>query len=97
MSRATPQSSEAVLIASSRARSRSGIPDETASRSWTCALVLLSFWRYRVSTFVMTLVMLWLLGSVSSVTMGGFLHILLVVAIGLMLQRVIYGRKVVGY
>lgn len=45
----------------------------------------------------MTLVMLWLLGSVSSVTMGGFLHILLVVAIGLMLQRVIYGRKVVGY
>lgn len=50
-----------------------------------------------MSTFVMTLVMLWLLGSVSSVTMGGFLHILLVVAIGLMLQRVIYGRKVVGY
>ena len=45
----------------------------------------------------MTLVMLWLLGSVSSVTLGGFLHILLVVAIGLMLQRVIYGRKVVGY
>ena len=54
-------------------------------------------WRYRVSTLAMTLVMVWLLGSVSSITMGGFLHILLVVAIGLMLQRVIYGRKVVGY
>jgi Family of unknown function (DUF5670) len=49
-----------------------------------------------VSTLAMTLVVVWLLGAISSVTMGGFLHILLVAAIGMMLQRVIYGRKVTG-
>jgi len=47
-----------------------------------------------MSTFAMTLAVLWLLGSVSSLTMGGFIHILLVVAIGMMLPRVIQGRKI---
>ena len=41
----------------------------------------------------LTFVVLWVLGSVSSVTLGGFLHILLIVAIGMMLPRVIWGRK----
>jgi hypothetical protein len=50
-----------------------------------------------VSVFAMTLVVLWLLGSISSVTLGGFLHILLVAAIGMMLPRVIHGRKVAGH
>jgi hypothetical protein len=37
---------------------------------------------------------LWLLGFVSSYTMGGFIHILLVVAIVLVLVRLIQGRRV---
>ena len=39
------------------------------------------------------LVLLWILGMVSSYTMGGFIHILLVVAIVVILVRVIQGRK----
>lgn len=40
------------------------------------------------------LIILWLLGMVSSYTMGGLIHILLVVAIIVVLVRVIQGRKV---
>jgi Family of unknown function (DUF5670) len=39
------------------------------------------------------LVLLWILGMVSSYTMGGFIHILLVVAVVVILVRVIQGRK----
>ena len=39
------------------------------------------------------LIILWLLGYVSSYTMGGFIHILLVVAIVLVLVRIITGKK----
>ena len=45
-------------------------------------------------TIAMILVILWLLGLVSSYTMGGFIHILLVIAIILVLLRVIQGRRV---
>jgi hypothetical protein len=38
---------------------------------------------------------LWLLGLVSSYTMGGFIHILLVIAIITVLVRIIQGRRVV--
>jgi len=44
-------------------------------------------------TIAMLLVILWLLGLVSSYTIGGFIHILLVVAIILVLLRVIQGRR----
>jgi hypothetical protein len=47
-----------------------------------------------VSTFALIFAVIWLLGFISSYTMGGFIHILLVVAIGMMLPRVIQGRKV---
>jgi hypothetical protein len=40
------------------------------------------------------LIILWLLGLVSSYTMGGFIHILLVVAIVVVLIRVIQGRRI---
>jgi len=40
------------------------------------------------------LVVLWLLGLVSSYTMGGFIHLLIVVAIVVVVLRVIRGRKV---
>ena len=42
--------------------------------------------------FVIVLV-LWLLGMVSSYTLGGFIHILLVVALVVMLIRIIQGRN----
>ena len=45
-------------------------------------------------TIAVVLVILWLLGLVSSYTMGGFIHILLVVAIVVVLIRVIQGRRV---
>jgi hypothetical protein len=44
-------------------------------------------------TILIVLVVLWLLGVVSSYTMGGFIHILLVVAIVMLLFRVIQGRN----
>jgi hypothetical protein len=44
-------------------------------------------------TIALILIVLWLLGLVSSYTMGGFIHILLVVAIIVVLVQVIQGRK----
>ncbi len=44
-------------------------------------------------TIAVVLIILWLLGFVSSYTMGGFIHILLVVAIIVVLFRVIQGRR----
>ena len=44
-------------------------------------------------TFAMVLIILWLLGLVTSYTIGGFIHILLVIAIVVILLRVISGRK----
>ena len=48
-----------------------------------------------LGTIATILVILWLLGLVSSYTMGGFIHILLVIAIVVVLLRVIKGRKIV--
>ena len=45
-------------------------------------------------TIALILIIAWLLGLVSSYTIGGFIHILLVVAIIMILVRVIQGRKV---
>jgi hypothetical protein len=44
-------------------------------------------------TIFAILAILWLLGMVSGVTMGGFIHLLLVVAIVVVLLRVIQGRR----
>ena len=44
-------------------------------------------------TIAVVLVILWLLGLVSSYTMGGFIHILLVIAIITVLVRIIQGRR----
>jgi hypothetical protein len=46
-----------------------------------------------LSTIALILIVLWLLGMVSSYTMGGFIHILLVVAIVVFLVRIIQGRR----
>ncbi|MFJ7566358.1 lmo0937 family membrane protein [Herminiimonas sp. NPDC097707] len=44
-------------------------------------------------TIAVVLVILWLIGLVSSYTIGGFIHILLVIAIVIILLRIISGRK----
>ncbi len=44
-------------------------------------------------TIAVVLIILWLLGLVSAYTMGGFIHILLVIAIVIVLLRVINGRS----
>lgn len=44
-------------------------------------------------TIAVVLIVLWLLGLVSSYTMGGFIHILLVIAVILILVNLISGRK----
>lgn len=44
-------------------------------------------------TLAVVLLILWLLGLVSSYTMGGFIHILLVVAVVMVLVNLISGRK----
>jgi len=45
-------------------------------------------------TIALVLIVLWLLGLVTSTTMGGFIHALLVIAIVLVLLRVISGRRI---
>ena len=45
-------------------------------------------------TLAVVLLVLWLLGLVSSYTLGGFIHILLVVAVVVVILRVIQGRRV---
>ena len=44
-------------------------------------------------TIAVILLILWLLGLVTSYTVGGFIHVLLVIAIVVLLLRVISGRK----
>lgn len=46
-------------------------------------------------TIFVILLVLWLLGLVTSYTMGGFIHILLVLAIVVLVIRLIQGRSVV--
>ena len=46
-----------------------------------------------LQTLAVILIILWLLGTVSSYTMGGFIHVLLVVAIVLFVVRFISGRR----
>ena len=44
-------------------------------------------------TIAVALLILWALGLVTSVTMGGFVHVLLVIAVVVILLRVISGRR----
>lgn len=45
-------------------------------------------------TIAVILVILWLLGLVTSYTMGGFIHVLLVIAVVVILVKLITGRRV---
>lgn len=46
-----------------------------------------------LETIVVILVVLWLLGFVTSYTMGGLIHVLLVIAVVVLLLRIIQGRR----
>ena len=46
-------------------------------------------------TIAVILIILWLLGIVTSTTLGGFIHILLVIAVIIVLVRIISGRKII--
>ena len=47
-----------------------------------------------IETLAIILIILWILGLVSSYTLGGFIHILLVIALIVIVLRVIQGRRV---
>ena len=49
-----------------------------------------------LETIAIILVVLWLLGFVSSYTMGGFIHLLLVLAVVVIVVRVLQGRRPLG-
>jgi hypothetical protein len=49
-----------------------------------------------LETVAVILVVLWLLGFVSSYTMGGFIHVLLVLAVVVIVIRVLQGRRALG-
>jgi Family of unknown function (DUF5670) len=46
-----------------------------------------------LQTIAIVLIILWLLGLISGYAMGGFIHVLLVIAIVLVLVRIIQGKK----
>lgn len=46
-----------------------------------------------LETIAVVLIVLWALGLVSSYTMGGFVHVLLVIAIIVILLRIVQGRR----
>lgn len=48
-----------------------------------------------LETLAIVLIILWVMGLVSSYTLGGFIHILLVVAVIVILLRVIQGRRII--
>ena len=47
-----------------------------------------------LTTILVLLIVLWLLGMVSSYTLGGFIHILLLLAVGALVINLIQGRRV---
>lgn len=62
---------------------------------WTAAQCNFCKDEAMLMTLAIVLLVLWGLGLVSAYTMGGFIHILLVIAIVLVLVQVIQGRKVI--
>ncbi len=48
-----------------------------------------------LTTIAVILIILWLLGLITSYTIGGFIHILLVIAVIMILVRLIKGEKVI--
>ena len=47
-----------------------------------------------LETIIVILVVMWLLGMVTSYTLGGFIHILIVLAVVVLAVRIIQGRRI---
>jgi Family of unknown function (DUF5670) len=62
---------------------------------WQLNCTLAAWETFMLWTIFVVLLVLWLLGLVTSYTLGGFIHILLVVAIAVLLIQLITGRRVV--
>jgi hypothetical protein len=59
-----------------------------------CLSPALAYPHQMLETIVAVLLVLWLLGMVSSYTIGGLIHVLLVIAVVVVLVRIIQGRRV---
>jgi Family of unknown function (DUF5670) len=70
-----------LLLAGAKARQPTAVPRQTERK-----IIMLY-------TLAVVLLVLWLLGLVSSYTMGGFIHILLVIAVVMILVNFISGRR----
>jgi hypothetical protein len=60
----------------------------------TSFLITLSQANIMLETIAVLLIILWLLGMVTSYTLGGFIHVLLVIAVVSVLLRLIKGRRI---
>jgi hypothetical protein len=67
----------------------------TIARSWPVNCKLTGRRQMMLWTIFVVLLVLWLLGLVTSYTMGGFIHILLVVAVAVLLIQLVTGRRAV--
>jgi hypothetical protein len=76
----------------------SSVGHQSISHSLNLAKLLKTLTIYRkkimLYTIAVVLIILWLLGMVSAYTIGGFIHVLLVIAIVMILLRLISGRGV---
>ena len=58
-------------------------------------LLINNYLKNMLTTIAVILIILWLLGVVTSYTLGGFIHILLIVAVVMILVRLIRGERVI--
>jgi hypothetical protein len=82
------------LSGSPPARARTGFPRVFRAGGLRLIAVLANGRRKMLETIAVVLVLLWLLGFVTSYTMGGLIHILLIVALVVILIRFMQGRRV---
>jgi hypothetical protein len=52
-------------------------------------------WTEMLMTLFVLLLLLWFIGIISAYTLGGFIHLLLVLAVAMVLLRIVQGRRVV--
>jgi hypothetical protein len=67
---------------------------ESAPAPYSLSFTHRSWRAIMLETIAVILIVLWLLGLVTSTTMGGLIHVLLVIAVVVVLIRVIQGRRI---
>ena len=79
---------EQLLVGHSYNRVQTRLPEDSNFKA-TCSEELITM----LWTIAVILVVLWLVGLVSSYTLGGFIHILLVIAIVVIIVNLVQGRR----